>query len=106
MKTELLYIPDCPNLAAARTQTVRLLKEQGLPGNVDEIEVPDRAAAESLRFTGSPTIRIDGEDVAATVGAIVPAFSCRTYEVDGRLSGLPADGLVRAAIRRALEAAP
>ena len=103
MKAEVLYIADCPNLAAARSQTERLLKEHGVFGSVHEVEVPDRATAKRLAFEGSPTIRIDGEDVAISPGGAVPAFACRTYAVEGRLSGIPADDLVRAAIRRALD---
>jgi hypothetical protein len=102
VKAEIFYIPNCPNLPTARRQVERLLAEHGVRCSIDEVEVGDRDAAERLGFVGSPTIRIDGEDVATPLPGARTAFACRTYEAEGRLSGIPPDGLVRVAIRRAL----
>jgi hypothetical protein len=100
VKAEILYIVDCPNWIPARRQLERLLSELGVRCPVAEVEVTDRAAAERLQFGGSPTIRIDGEDVEAGQPGS-PALACRTYERDGRFAGIPSDDLVRGAIRRA-----
>lgn len=101
MKAEVLYVSGCPNFEPARAQVERLLAEQGVSAPVEGIEVPDRDAASRLAFTGSPTIRIDGIDVAFSDSP--SALACRTYVIGNALSGIPADEVVRAAIRRALE---
>jgi hypothetical protein len=81
-----------------------ILAEQGVNDPVEEIEVPDRGTAEALAFPGSPSIRIDGTDVESSQSPQGPAFACRTYVIDGRLSGVPADASIRHAIQRAREA--
>ena len=99
MKVELLYIPDCPNLLPA-VETVRdVLREQGLPQDILQIEVIDPAQAAALFFPGSPTVRVDGKDVEpnVTVAASI-GISCRTYLVDGRRQGVPIGKWIRDAI--------
>ncbi len=101
MKAEVLYVPGCPNLEPARRQVERLLAELGASVPGAGIEVVDRNAASRLQFIGSPTIRIDGEDVAISDSS--PALACRIYVIGDELSGIPSDDVVRVAIRRSLE---
>jgi len=65
------------------------------------VEVADTKTAERLGFVGSPTIRIDDQDVSPPAAIAPAALACRTYEAEGRFLGIPPDGLVRAAIARA-----
>lgn len=68
------------------------------PGTVvRRIEVTNDAEAHRLGFPGSPTIRVNDDDVEGPTGADVGLF-CRLY--DGR--GVPPEWLVEAAILRAL----
>jgi hypothetical protein len=48
-------------------------------------------------FPGSPTVRINGEDVEPTL-ATIPSLACRLYE---NLSGIPSEELLRIAISNA-----
>ena len=102
MRVQLLYIPGCPNHAPAAERLHRLLTDQGVASAIEEIEVPDLSAARELAFVGSPTIRIDGEDVEPPVAGVT-GLACRTYASKGTLSGLPAEESISAAIRRARE---
>ena len=66
-------------------------------------EVATDEAADRERFVGSPTIRVDGCDVAP-IGGEPSGLTCRVYHLDdGRVSPTPAPASVREAIRRASE---
>jgi len=90
VRIELLYIPDCPNYALA-VQTVReALRERGLPEEIVEIEVSDPAQAIALCFPGSPTIRINGQDIEPGMTECGHhGVACRTYLLEGKRQGIP-----------------
>ncbi len=54
--------------------------------------------AEVLKFPGSPTIRINGKDIADTHKYTGYSQQCRVYEADGILQGIPSEKLIRKAI--------
>ena len=106
MKIQLLHIADCPNARAARRMLDEALRELGLLEEILEIEVCDSAHAEQLAFPGSPTIRIDGKDVETiSSGQGGYGVSCRTYVIDGRRRGVPAQEIISKALRSAVAAA-
>jgi hypothetical protein len=80
-----------------------VLTEAGAdPESVELHEIESDEQAERERFPGSPTIRIDGEDVVAPSAEDVVGLSCRVYRLrDGRPSPTPDPEDVRAAVRRA-----
>ncbi len=99
MKIEIFYFKGCPNYAPAVERLRTVLREEGLPAEVFEVEVKDESAAEALRFFGSPTIRVDGLDIEADSRNItVTGFACRRYP--GRL---PSEKMIRAALEEARE---
>jgi arsenate reductase len=98
LRVELLISPGCPNAGGAeelvRQTTARLSTDAEIIVTV----VRDAEEAQQHNFPGSPTIRINGEDVdGPDVGP--PAYACRRYE-DGE--GVPQEWLVEARILRAL----
>src|SRR5277367_2205077 len=96
MKIELLYVANCPNHTVARERLHATISAENLQTSVSEVLVSDAAMAQSLKFPGSPTIRINGHDVepqneqAASFGLM-----CRLYS-DG--SGVPSEQTLRVAI--------
>jgi hypothetical protein len=64
---------------------------------VDLVETPEDA--QRLRFTGSPTILIDGRDPFAPV--LVPTFGlkCRVYVTPDGLADAPSTEQIRQALR-------
>jgi hypothetical protein len=103
MRVELLHIPDCPNYEVAARLLKEILHEHGLLPKIAEVSVTDFAQAEALAFPGSPTIRIDGQDVdPALPEQGYRGLSCRTYIVDGKLQGFPSHAMIDQAIRAAL----
>jgi len=98
MKIEVLYVPSCPNHAVAVGRLREILSAGGCPVIVNEVLVNDAAMAESLKFPGSPTIRINGCDVEPRDEQAPFGLACRLYS-DG--SGAPSHERLRAAIERA-----
>jgi uncharacterized protein DUF2703 len=106
MKIELLHIADCPNLETARRLLKEALRERGLAEEISEIAVADPAQAEGLRFPGSPTIRVNGNDIETGLsnqGGY--GISCRTYIVGGTRQGVPSREMIREAILSAISPA-
>src|SRR5713226_5043154 len=102
MKVEILYFAGCPNHLPAVVRALEVLRQEGAPAEVVEVEVKDAAAARVTRFLGSPTIRIDGSDVEpAARSAQVFGLACRTYINDGYRAGVPPIEWIRAAVREA-----
>jgi hypothetical protein len=106
MKVELLWWEGCPSHPEALEQLKQVLREEGLdPASVDLVEVEGDEQAERERFFGSPTIRIDGEDVVAPAEGDPVGLSCRVYRLrDGRPSPTPDVADVRDAVRRSVYA--
>jgi hypothetical protein len=90
VKIELLYWDGCPSYPEALELLHTVLAEQGLEATVELREVRTDEEAQTLRFPGSPTIRIDGRDVDAAGAESRPALTCRIYHLaDGRISPIP-----------------
>jgi hypothetical protein len=104
MKIEVLYVPDCPNRAVALERLREVLLGEGFPKLVNEVPVTDAEMAQSLKFPGSPTIRINGQDVEPqTEKAAAFGLMCRLY-ADG--TGAPSEVKLRAAIEKARNRGP
>lgn len=91
MRVELLFWAGCPSHPRALAQLREAMAENGLDPNavaVREVFTDEQAAAE--RFVGSPTIRVDGRDVAPVPDDEPSALACRVYHRrDGRISPVP-----------------
>lgn len=97
MTIEVLYFKDCPNFGPAMDRLRAVLRQEGLPVEVSQIEVRDAAAAKDLKFFGSPTIRVNGLDIETDSRvAMETAYACRRYP-----GGLPPEEMIRAALREA-----
>jgi hypothetical protein len=102
MKVELLWWEGCPSHPAALEQLREVLREEGAdPDAVELQEVKTDEQAREERFFGSPTIRIDGEDVVSPQEGEPMGLTCRVYRTrDGRSSPIPDPDDLRDAVRR------
>jgi len=102
MKVEVVYDSDCPNIQATRENLLRAFSEAHVPAKWTEW---DRASAETparVRSFGSPTVLIDGRDVAEQEAT--GASCCRLYpSADGSLTGAPSPDLIHRGISRLVE---
>lgn len=98
----MLWWDGCPSTEKALAAVRDVLADEGLdPDAVVLREVSTDADAERERFIGSPTIRVDGIEVAPAEGEPV-GLSCRVYHLrDGRVSPVPDRQDIRDAVRRA-----
>ena len=104
MEVELLWWEGCPSTPEAIEQVRAALREEGLDEEVELVEVESDEQAERERFPGSPTIRIDGEDIFPPGEGEPVGLSCRVYRLrDGRPSPTPDPADIREAVRRAKE---
>ena len=86
---ELIYDSDCPNVEVTRHQLRLALDEVGLPHHWQEWDRAGRESPPHAQKYGSPTILVDGHDVAGELPA-VDATSCRVYAGDdGQLQRVP-----------------
>ncbi len=99
MKIEVLYVPNCPNHAVALERLREILSAESFKKIASEVLVRDVEMAQLLKFPGSPTIRINGQDVEPQSGKAASfGLMCRLYS-DG--SGAPSTQRLRAAINEA-----
>jgi hypothetical protein len=102
MKVELLWWEGCPSTPQALEDLKQALSAEGLdPEAVELVEVESDEQAERERFPGSPTIRLDGEDLVPGDEREPVGLTCRMYRLrDGRPSPTPDPADVRDAVRR------
>jgi hypothetical protein len=97
MKIDILYFEGCPNHASTVRAVGDVLHDLGIDAVVREVEVKSAEDASRLRFFGSPTVQIEGEDIDPAVrGRADYSFTCRMY---GR-SGTPPGDLIERAVRK------
>jgi len=102
MRIEVLYFSGCPSFEALLPRLRSLLEQQGAGERIELRLVETAEEAESERFLGSPTVRIDGEDVdpeAANRSDF--GLKCRLYRSAGGTGGIPPIEMITAALQRA-----
>ena len=94
MKIELLYFDGCPSWREGLAVLKAVLAEQGLPLEIEMVEIssPDQAQAE--RFLGSPSFRVNGTDLWPEIRERY-MLSCRTYATPSGLKGAPTPEMLR-----------
>ena len=98
MKVEVLYVADCPSHPEAVKLVKNILSAEGVAAEIHEVLVRDERMANELRFLGSPTIRINGQDVVGESQKPQSfALSCRLYS-GSKLVGLPPAEMIHRAV--------
>lgn len=95
---ELLYFPGCPNTSATREQLRRAFEAIDASPSWTEIDITAEGAPAHARGYGSPTVLVDGEDVAGAAPG--EGSSCRIY-MDNDVRGVPPLDVIIAALRAA-----
>ena len=101
MRVEVLHTAGCPSFERVLPRLEGLLREAGVEATVETRLIESIEAAQRERFLGSPTIRLDGEDIdPAAPERSDFGIECRLYHTGDGLSGVPPDELIVAALRR------
>jgi hypothetical protein len=94
---ELIFDQDCPNVPATRATLSHALSSLALPARWYEWDRADPASPDYARQYGSPTVLVNGRDVAGEAPSHAPC--CRVYtDVAGRNRGVPPLELIVAAL--------
>jgi glutaredoxin len=103
VKVEVLFVPDCLHHPRAVQELRNVLLAEGVADEIHEVAVNNSAAAEKFKFRGSPTIRINGQDVAGeSQEQELHALACRIYP-GSKEAGVPPVEMIRRAVRKARE---
>ena len=102
MRVELLYWDGDPSYMTARQRLVEVLTEDAFETPIQMIAVSSAEDVEFLAFPGSPTIRIDGEDIYPE-GVGEPGLYLRSYPTRPAVdtTAVPSKDLIRRAVERA-----
>ena len=99
LRLDLLVAPDCPNAEPAEELVRRTVARLAPDAEIVRTVVHSADEAQQFAFPGSPTVRVDGEDLAGP-DAGPAAYACRRYEAG---AGVPPEWLLEARILRALD---
>ena len=102
---EVLWWAGCPSTERALGDLRAALQDAGISAaDIRMTEIATEEEARARAFVGSPTILVDGEDVAPP-GEEPIGLNCRVYRRrDGAVSPTPDPEDLREALRRALVA--
>lgn len=102
MKITFFYYEDCPSHDVALKRLHSVVSEEDVQADIEVIKVETDEQAQGFRFIGSPTIRIDGQDIDPPSPDAYYALTCRAYQLeDGRISPLPSTEMIRKALQAA-----
>ena len=98
---EILAFEGCPNRGRAIELVSRVVAEIGVEAMIEVVDVADGEQAQRLRFLGSPSIRVDGQDIQAGADERNDfAMACRVYTTDTGMKGLPDERWLAEALTR------
>ena len=96
---ELLYFEGCPNYEFYLPRLSSLLAAAGCEAPVQLQCIDSDDSAVEARFLGSPTVRVNGNDVEPDADARQEyGLQCRIYRTEHGPAGVPPDALVLAAL--------
>ena len=103
-KIDILYHENCSHYPQAIERIKQVLTEEGIDAEINEIQITSEEEAQKHDFSGSPTIRIDGEDLESEEerqqGHAHVYDSCRIYNYKGQLYMIPHKESIRLALRK------
>lgn len=98
MKVEILHIDDCPSWQDGVSNMEEALLAEKLLAHINLVLVKDDQQAKRLKFLGSPSFRINGEDLWPEERTQY-ALGCRIYPTPTGMKGVPTVEMLREKIR-------
>lgn len=101
MTVELIYFHGCPNISLARERLSRAFFSLGMTPHWHEWDCKAPCVPGHTRAYGSPTILVNGKDVAGMEPSSDEVGSCRVYvDAAGMIDGAPSVDVIAEALRR------
>lgn len=98
MKIDLLFFDECPSWQQGLQNLMAALEAEGLEAEIRMAPVENNADAASLKFLGSPSFHINGEDLWPEQRAEY-ALSLRVYATPQGMQGAPTVEMLREKLR-------
>jgi hypothetical protein len=99
---EILAFEGCPNRERAIQLVASVVADAGVRAEVRVIDVPDAETAERTRFLGSPTIRVNGNDIEPGADERTDfVHACRVFHTATGVTGEPDPRWLQAALANA-----
>ena len=104
IRIEFLYWEECPSHEQALALLHKAMQQQSIHEPIEMIRIENEEEARQQQFFGSPTIRVNGQDIAPILDSSAgPSLTCRAYRrSDGKISPLPPIELIKAALEQSL----
>ena len=100
-RIELIFDRDCPNVSKARANLLQAFAEAKQPARWVEWDQSDPESPPYVRSYGSPTVLVDGEDVAGAEPSD-NVSCCRLYaSPSGEMQGMPSVAAIVSAMQSA-----
>ena len=101
VKVEVLYFDGCPHHEALLPRLRELMRDAAILAPIELMRIESDAAAQSAGFLGSPSLRIDGEDVEPDASRRTDfGLKCRLYATPEGIRGSIPDELITSALAR------
>ncbi len=98
MQIDLLYFDGCPSWQAGLENLKAALEAEGLTAEIRMMRVETDEDAARLRFLGSPSFHINGQDLWPEERARYN-LSCRVYNTPQGMKGAPTIEMLREKLR-------
>jgi len=98
MKIDLLVFDDCPSWKVALINLETALEAEELEAEIRLIEVQDNEQANRLKFLGSPSFCVNGQDWWPEARDSYN-LSCRVYATTQGMQGVPTVEMLREKLR-------
>ena len=98
MRVEVLYFDGCPTYQTAEETLRGVLAREDIEADVELVAVNTNEEARRLRSPGSPTIRVNGEDLFPVANRVGYALGCRMYATPEGLKGSPTAEMLKEAL--------
>lgn len=101
VKIQLLYFEGCPSYQQGLENLRLALRKLNLPEDFEMINIETDKMAQEYHFIGSPTIRINGEDIdsRARKAKVTGHKGCRIYQTEEGLKGAPTIEMIKKVIQ-------
>lgn len=102
IRVEFLFWEGCSSHDRALERLKKVLDDLNVEYELEIVEVKTEEDVQRLKFPGSPTIRINGEDIQPETAKPPYSLSCRTYIINGRFLPLPTEEYMTKRIKEIL----
>ena len=100
MHVDILYFDGCPHYRETLELVRDLVRKLDVDVEIETTEVESDRQARELEFRGSPSVRVDGEDVQPGVeDRTTIGRGCRVYSTPEGTSGVPPAEMIEQALQ-------